>query len=1469
MLRVPRYFIITPFTPLSLLQISWKDCKFLFTAPKMTKSSSKSAWDKLGVKTCDNCSFRSSEPGIFQAHVCRTVGTTAAVSYSVSRSKFCCSLCRVELAENAFEEHLELHMTAKPYSCYYCSQLFGTREEVYVHVQKHINNADIRKIGAQWCNLRVSKKTKEIMLKAKNRSKCFFRPLNANRVPIPFGAAAQSIDHANNTRTTQFQKIAPKLPRTIFPSSSFHQPPGGTVELGTFRPSSGLLPPSLTYQLHRPVGASSHEIFNPPSTGRVLGQYPSIQGANLHEPPQVMQSHVVNPCASREEHKPVCEEHLGSRAIKSEIVSETGTKTEADDNLPKEKVQGIFKPFEEGDSFLVLMRGIFFCLHCHQKWNRTLAFIKHIWVYHLREDNSLASPNAKFSLRSKELQSIMALLRERTNDVQLSRRISKYIIGKQDMETSNSTSSEPQPTNFGLLSLGNPSEHPPLRNPPEPPPHTNLPESPPHKNALEQLSLRDPSEPPPHIDLPESSRHRNPLESSLLRNPSDHLPLRNPPEPPPHTNSPEPLPHRNPQESSLLRNPMEHRPLRNPLEHPHSKTNNNYYLRDVTENANSINPPSVAMRHDTEQVRKLMTTLEEPFGNEKENETEDSFKKSKTVSTVGTGNHFDGEIVPTSSVSHCLESNAGSEPGKLVNSACDHMPYPKHSPEQAPSPGTGDKPYDCSTNTAQILDSQTVRYITGKSSQECSDGGHGHLFSAFYQCGFYDCVFSSHLPVELLFHNETVHPNMDGRIPCVYCGKMNETTRCLLEHMDSHVGRSGLKVMYKCSLIYNSKAVCVVEHRNMKKVFDLLKIAKTKKALSQEQDNVIQYRCNLCHLDFQSLEDLRMHLNKSLLKVVACKFCRGHFLDSGSFHEHMTRDHPHEVKQYRINEMLLCMCRKENASSYDALLSQRKEFRSNLYQQQNDIGSAKMTDSDNGLSESQSEKGEDLGGVCQEVESKKSMSSESCVHDSSLKATPNSLQCNALDETSKQGEAPKATSLIPCSAPPVCSHDQQIETRTPGDKENAEEHFSTQQFLWDELSMPIHFRCSICPCEKFSSYFVAKKHQKTHTETKSVIRRIPSFKFDSQRKYKCHFCPYTCCGDKAMMLRHLRASHKIFECGHCGKDYMVLPFIENHLKYHHKGQEKNIIVRYPRLLTAFKLLDHDSTPMETNIETCSAASGVANCASNYSHGRKRHGESENENLDQPRAKQKFWDDIDSLGCPHVGHLSEERKASNGTICEEERSISVNTPNTCKTHAEKDRCIDCKAEVGSYRRILKATRIRSLCSAGSHKPLEIRSAAHLFHMRDATNETDRPSRLPLLHANLGSARCTVFDANVLKISQPNVCADSEAPSSCSGGRVLEKVAGFTNEHNSSDAEKAMSTVDFPFQCDFCKVCMKCIEDVLDHIRWLHANDQNGILVYDRRLHVAFTKDGLVKRARFSEFPEEKHFCTACNFRSTLR
>ncbi|GFO10094.1 Re1-silencing transcription factor [Plakobranchus ocellatus] len=201
---------------------------------------------------------------------------------------------------------------------------------------------------------------------------------------------------------------------------------------------------------------------------------------------------------------------------------------------------------------------------------------------------------------------------------------------------------------------------------------------------------------------------------------------------------------------------------------------------------------------------------------------------------------------------------------------------------------------------------------------------------SFYQCGFYNCVFSSHLREDLLVHNANVHPK-EEEFPCVYCGQWNRTVAALFKHMDTHVERNDMKAMFSCSLIIDSSQVCIAQHRNLEAVFDTLKNTERERISLYGR---FRYHCNSCSSDFQSLNDLKSHIKKSLLKVVACKYCKGHFLDTASWQRHMKATHTVEARRPWIHEKLLCSERKLNFVTYETLASKRKTFRLKLYHQQ-------------------------------------------------------------------------------------------------------------------------------------------------------------------------------------------------------------------------------------------------------------------------------------------------------------------------------------------------------------------------------------------------------------------------------------------------------------------------------------------------------------------------------------------------------
>ena len=1275
-----------------------------------TNNLSKSTWDKLGVKTCEKCNLKTSDIGLFQAHACRR--PTAVISYNLVTSLFCCSLCHIELAESAFEEHLELHLVMKPYSCYYCNEQFGTREEVYVHVKKHIDGATWQ-IGAETCILRVSKNTKNIMMMAKNKGTCFFRPKNTNFVSTPFGVVAQGICNATSTLTSAFPKIAPKPCFSVSYSLSKNlQQPMSTLKPGIT--SSPALLPSVAScpQAHcptiTPCGSTNSEL--------------ATDGHHIvmHQE----QTNSSNGISSMEQYSPALKHPADFLSeipkIKAEVIFEPLIKTE-EKSLAMSGMKGKFKPFSDVDNFLVLMKGNFFCLNCQQQWRHTglLDFIKHIWLFHLHEDNSLGVSNAKFTLDSEELQSILKTLQERTNDLELSSKISHYIICKQEENGFN----DPE------FAIPTDASHPP-KSP------SNLTGTGNSRTYLKDVKVNIES----HSKLHCSSVTNNKEDSPIF---SDKL--------------------------------------------------------NEKEKENESSPramkSSYAAFHSTNTTTAI-SNCQDFYSPEKIGSIQDVSSGLKSKACKGSDMSSSRNLVEIS----CKEPNLEkSEDLRSVDSKCGNT--------------------------------QNKMHFRGNSSE------YKHQLSSFYQCGFFDCVFSSHLPVDLLIHNENTHP-MENEIPCVYCGKLHKTASGLLDHLNSHVGQN---VIHSCSLIYNSKAEFIVDHRKRDKIFHLLKtVSERKKVDFQWEENGIQYRCNSCCSDFSSLDHLRLHLNKSVLKVVACKYCRGQFLDTESWHEHMSRDHQCEVKRYNINEKLLCMDRKLNAVTYKTLFSQRKAFRTRLYQQKSDKCDTDLTEQ---------------------------------------------------------------------------SENQIVENKKP-----------TTFNEMEELSMPIYFKCSKCPTEKFSSYLSAKKHKKTHSDNEAVIRRYANYKFDPSKQYKCNYCDYICAGNKTQMLRHLRSSHKYFVCGHCGHDYAILQFLENHLKYSHQGEDKKIKERYPFLRTAFKILDSGYSNAKTTIAETGAqiVEDHENYSKEQSCSRKRH--SRTELTGQFNMKRKFYENVSASHRSHdeeVGSgsvstvdVSQEHEPlshgsgtqlsetqQNNSICSTRNpmrdsvkwcdftgDVSSSEPfrSECSYQLELDVSVTESAVLNSNKNtsariarkpleneksehILKETRVRSLNSPSSNEPMKICVAPYIEKLKDPSIEISTGSFvLPIQKYHVEANK----DSNGESCeSQINLFGTHVVPvtTHCSSLN-MEKRAPVAEEE-STVINKGMNASDFPFQCNSCKVYMKSIEYILDHIRWLHSNDQNNILVYDRRSRIAFTKDGLVKGSGNikvdAEFLKQKYLCTVCNFRGTYR
>ncbi|RUS90968.1 hypothetical protein EGW08_001272 [Elysia chlorotica] len=997
-----------------------------------------------------------------------------------------------------------------------------------------------------------------------------------------------------------------------------------------------------------------------------MHQVQPLTSSQTHETSLIQQCNISQPSASldacSEELKDQTEIPIEIPKINPDLYLETEIKKEEGSSLER-AVQGHFKPYSDHEHFLVLMRGSFYCLNCRQKWlhSHTLDFIKHIWLYHLHEDYSLASSNAKFSLDSDELQSILRILQERTSDLELSNRISNYIC-KQEKISNDCVNPE----------------------------------------------------------LPADQKSRPMCHQTQITN--------------------------------------------------NEKDNSRACLQDMEIN---IDPTAQGLSSPVLKGKKDLQTISSNFGAvEKEKENE-----STVLESFSAGFHKPNTPTPNS---NCLDFyHAGK-----IGPAQDILPDKAQESGVSPSEKAG----QCLSEESDLQKSEDLATCEDYSRQNAhnqlnskgnAQQNYRHLLSSFYQCGFFDCVFSSHLPVDLLIHNENDHP-LESEIPCVYCGKIHKTVSGLLEHLDSHVGQNGLKVMHSCSLVCDSKAVCVVDHRNRKKIFDLLKtVAEKKKVTLQGQVDVIQYRCNSCCSDFLSLEDLRLHLNKSMLKVVACKYCRGQFLDTESWHEHMSKDHQCEVRQYRINEKLLCKDRKQNASTYQTLLSQRKAFRTRLHQ-------------------------------------------------------PQSEKCDTKQSGNHFAENKDCTNHF------------------------AENKDTVMTIEREELSVPIYFKCSMCPLEKFSSYFLAKKHKTTHSDNGATIRRFSNSHFDPSKQYKCNYCAYVCTGTKSHMLRHLRSDHKFFVCGHCGNDYANIRFLRNHLKYGHPGEDVNIVERYPRLRNAFNIL----AVIKFDAEIIGEKTERGELNKKQVCSRKRH--CETEMTDQFSVKRKLY------GYDNVGAASDFHDDEVTLTPESEMDVRVDKQcdhiSSNNSDADSDFASDVPndlQEVQNRVRIVKITRVRSLCSPGSNKPLEIRVAPYIFKLfGDAGDQIYGES------SKISTPKCHMTANKLVENFSSELKGQRLKVSATHGGRpTVEKQI---SKEDSPPDDKAMKTSDFPFQCNNCKVCMKSIQYVLDHSRWLHPSDQNNILVYDRRSHVTFTKDGLVKGSRMdADLPKQRHLCKICSFCSTSR
>ncbi|GFN84147.1 Re1-silencing transcription factor [Plakobranchus ocellatus] len=1642
----------------------------------MADSSNKSDWERLGVSTCDSCNFKTTDLGLYQAHHC----PSAVISYNLVNSKFLCSLCRAELTESAFEEHLEQHLSPQPYSCYFCNAPFKTREDVYVHARQQTSRCkpNEQHPGVDECILRVSKKVRCLMLKAKSRGKSYFKPTHAKYVPPPFGIAPQSDESmgVSSFGISGFRNIAPK-PRTNIPVNAPAVPiPASSPSLSVGeqmcrakgKEKRGASKGVNLYEVQNKTAGDNSTTSEGPnqSNKSVQGSKDEIPFTLPITPSKPGTNPKIHPCTSASKDGP----------------HKAGATVSVNDSVQR----GCRKVFEESDSFLVLTKGNFICLACQQRWRKVDDFIKHISYFHIHDHTSVCC-GPKVSVKCKRLQAVLKILKDRTMDEQMSLQIERFIVRERLDECKSTardeirheklrTSSSETVSNL-QADLQKVFNHTSDNN--------HSPSDLIKKDQSIKAHLKDVKG---NFDHSSSACVMSSLDSQThLPNPTDSRSL-------PQMKKDGSAAKKNASNITMSGTSLG---VCTAVENLSSRgfTTDRSYQNESSMSVGSdysCTSTKEESRPASISSKKSTSFSKEPRCHDKENidvvvETDEDHNPVSDARNVSEIHSPAPEIklsVKQEVVDEHLESNNFTSESSVSHK---EQSFSQKSPQHnfTPAPGM----------TGQHIKS-------GLSDEAVTTRYHP---PSFYQCGFYNCVFSSHLPVDLLLHSTNAHP-MEENFPCVYCGKLTRTVSGLLEHMDTHVGHDGLKTMHSYSLINDSRQVCIAEHRNLKKVIDTLKTAERKRIFPQGQGTTVRYRCNLCSSDFSSLEEVKGHVNKSLLKVVACKYCRGHFLDSVSWQEHMTKGHSSEAKQYRINEKLLCGERKSNSLIYEILSSKRKTFRLSLYQQttcqeivkdngfpvntdvsapedketvqsekisctedidaslsnleqhkDNDIEdkeavhiekiscsenadaspSSLPQDRDNDTEEKETvlietisctenidvslsslvqDKGEDtedketvlievinctentdsslLGldkDILKEAEDKKPVLIGKISHREGNDSTaPEPIQgqykdteetdlfekISCTEKTSVESDSfiqdsyqAKDTEPTFEGLPNDSSPDSKLERNavqclislnpegsmsTCNNQSKAAELHKVRdvegEFSWDEASMPVYFKCTVCPLSKFSSYFLAVKHKKTHVEIKAGIRRVPNCpSFEPSKTYKCNFCAYICAGDLSIMKVHLHRFHKHFRCELCGDVYAKKLFIENHLKYHHRGQKGhtgNIIVFLPKPENVFHLQPDQNNGMSDEVETplynestCRnrmeqdrALDSLKECTEperlNNVERLSRKRQCETDVLSQYHIKRQLSDNGQfcagcSLGSERcssafyskdvhdsvqdkqlcsdpvtetiVSYRHDESRESSCSVsgCAElpvKRSDSVcdtnenttfrfdhDTLSTVRTQSDVVEDEINSSECKFLTNKVKETRIRLISSSYSVSPKEIKVAEHIIqhlHQDKSVNCTmemkdssGAPPSSESIHRDKGYLEAaTNHNAQTQDGSESSVCFSASQSMPKTGSNLKDKKNN--SLQRSSGTTKIKCAIDFPFQCNECRVSLKCIDDVVDHIKWLHPVNQENILVYDRRSKLAFNKEGSLFGGSNGEILH-KHFCKACNFRSHNR
>ncbi|KAI8792671.1 serine-rich adhesin for platelets isoform X12 [Biomphalaria glabrata] len=192
---------------------------------------------------------------------------------------------------------------------------------------------------------------------------------------------------------------------------------------------------------------------------------------------------------------------------------------------------------------------------------------------------------------------------------------------------------------------------------------------------------------------------------------------------------------------------------------------------------------------------------------------------------------------------------------------------------------------------------------------------------SYYQCGFQNCSYTCIRPVDLLYHSEEIH-GTETHFPCIYCGFLGTSSSALLDHLGEHIGSDDAHI-FSGSIIENNRCLHTIDAKDLNSI-----IGSFEEQLKHCDYTQLRFVCNVCLAEFSSVPEFKDHCVKFLLKVVSCKHCRSYFLDADSWQKHRSKEHPTAPRLYCINRKLLCDAIKQNNNfSVSNLPAQRARFK--------------------------------------------------------------------------------------------------------------------------------------------------------------------------------------------------------------------------------------------------------------------------------------------------------------------------------------------------------------------------------------------------------------------------------------------------------------------------------------------------------------------------------------------------------------